>query len=152
MNVMATNKQTMDVIAMGLVPGKAKAEEREDVICPVIEQIAQRAAEDFTDMAIELDMQGTLEMVNYLEAAQSFGSGREVVTLMKCIFLASGRKEAAKTLELLDFCYKEDELAYEYFTECFLTTDEMDLFIIENIMMSGHADSDTSENGGGHEM
>ena len=89
MNVMATNKQTMDVIAMGLVPGNAKAEEREDVICPVIEQIAQRAAEDFTDMAIELDMQGTLEM---------------------------------------------------------------DWFIIENIMMSGHADSDTSENGGGHEM
>lgn len=86
---MESKEKKTNVIAFKLLPRKTE-ETQEEEICPVIERIAQRAAERFTHMAINFRMQDTLEMISYLEAAQCGGNGKEVVILMKCIFMAAG--------------------------------------------------------------
>ena len=128
---------------------KKKAEAAEEEICPVIEQLAQNAAEQFTDMAIELDLQGTLELVSYLEAAQIDGNGRAATVLMRCMFLAANRKESARELDLLDACYRRDPLAYDYFADAFMETEEIDWFMMEKIY-SNTAVYSAAETGGGH--
>ena len=151
---MATNKKTMDVIAAGILPRRKKPEviieQPEEDICPVIERIAQRAASDFTDMAINLNLQNTLELISYLESAQSHGNDKAFVVLMKCIFLAAGMNESKWMLELLDDCAKKESAVYEYFTDCFMETDEMDWFMMERILKDMNSREDMSESGGGY--
>lgn len=112
---MERNKKHADVIARRILSGGKKAaviiEQPEDEICPVIECIAQRAADEFTDMAIDLDLMGTLELVRYLSSAQDQSNAKGFTALMKCIFLAAGRESAKKLLELLDGCYQKEPYA-----------------------------------------
>ncbi len=73
-------------------------------LCPVIEALAEKTADRFVDMAINLDMKGTMEIISHLMAAQYREDAKMAVTLIKCIFIASGMREAAKDLVLLDQC------------------------------------------------
>lgn len=141
----------MDVIAMGISP-KMMCEPEEDRICPVISHIAQLAADEFTDMAIDLDLRGTLEMVRYLSSAQDQSNAKGFTALMKCIFLASGKRKARKLLDLLDDCYQKEPLAYEYFMDEFMETDEMDWFTVENIIREAEIlEGNLRESGGAYE-
>lgn len=146
---MEPNKETMKVIARELFPGQ---EGLDGSICPVIETLAERTADRFMDMAIDLDMNGTMELVAHLQDAQCRADPKLAVTLMKCIFIASGMREAAKDLELLDNCCIKDGSAYEVFTDAFMETEEMDWFQLEIIMKKEYGmRKDMSGAGGGHE-
>ena len=65
---MATTKETMKIIAMGL--GETGAREPEDCSdCPLMDALARRAAEHFAEMTEEMDEEVVLEIVRKLETA-----------------------------------------------------------------------------------
>lgn len=146
---MKANKAMRDMTADELFPRKRYQPED---LCPVIEALAEKTADRFVDMAINLDMKGTMEIISHLMAAQYREDAKMAVTLIKCIFIASGMREAAKDLVLLDQCCSRDVSVYEVFIEVFFETEQMEWFQIENILEKGYApDSGISEAGGGHE-
>ena len=146
---MKANKGMRDVASDELFPRERY--QTED-LCPVIEALAEKTADRFVDMAINLDMTGTMEIISHLMAAQYREDAKMAVTLIKCIFIASGMREAAKDLDLLDQCCSRDASVCEAFTEAFFETEQMDWFQIENILEKGYAaGSGISGAGGGHE-
>jgi len=146
---METNRETKTTATEELFPEKKHQPEE---LCPVIEVLAEKTADRFTDMAINIDMKGTMEIISHLMAAQYREEAKIAVTLIKCIFIASGMREAAKDLDLLDQCCSRDASVYEAFIEVFFETEQMEWFQIENILEKGYAtDSGISGAGGGHE-
>lgn len=146
--IMGTNKETKNTATDGLFPGRKHQPEE---LCPVIEALAEKTADRFVDMAINLDLKGTMEIISHLMAAQYREDAKMAVTLIKCIFIASGMREAAKDLDLLDHCCDWNETVCEAFTEAFLETEQMEWLQLENILDNGYGSSKSiSVAGGGH--
>ena len=93
---MATTKETMKIIAMGL--GETGAREPEDCSdCPLMDALARRASEHFTEMTEEMDEEVILEIVRKLETeACSDEPGAMIARLGKIfVFLCITRRISA---------------------------------------------------------
>ena len=98
---MATTKETMKIIAMGL--GETGAREPEDCSdCPLVDALSRRAAEHFTEMTEEMDEEVVLEIVRKLETAACSDEPGAMIALLGRIFRQNGMESAAAEMEALD--------------------------------------------------
>lgn len=127
---MATTKETMKIIAMGL--GKTGDREPEDCAgCPLVDALARRAAEHFAEMTEEMDEEDVLEIVKRLENEAFSGEPEALITLLGRIFLQNGMKSAAAELEALKHCADEILNALEVFADAFFDDEYIDWYCVE---------------------
>ena len=99
---MATTKETMKIIAMGL--GETGAHETESCAsCPLMDALARRAAEHFTEMTEEMDEEVVLEIVRKLETEACSDEPGAMITLLGRIFRQNGMESATAKMEALDY-------------------------------------------------
>ena len=127
---MATTKETMKIIAMGL--GETGARETESCAgCPLVDALARRAAEHFTEMTEEMDEETVLEIVRKLETAACSDEPDAMITLLGRIFRQNGMESAAAEMEALDYSISEVPDACDVFADSFFEDGYVDWYCVE---------------------
>ena len=127
---MATTKETMKIIAMGL--GENGARETESCAgCPLVDALARRAAEHFTEMTEEMDEETVLEIVRKLETAACSDEPDAMITLLGRIFRQNGMESAAAEMEALDYSISEVPDACDVFADSFFEDGYVDWYCVE---------------------
>ena len=127
---MATTRETMKIIAMGL--GETGAREPEDCSdCPLVDALARRAAEHFTEMTEEMDEESVLEFVRKLETAACSDEPDAMITLLGRIFRQNGMESAAAEMEALDYSISEVPDACDVFADSFFEDGYVDWYCVE---------------------
>ena len=137
MEVMATNKETMNVIAKGMekeVPDRELTELNE-MTFDIAATLAYQMSDRFMRIAKRLEMESVKAIVYVLEHLDT----EQAVAALQAIFYSHGMVEAAQEMELLDICSAYDEGVYDYFIDEFMGTDEMDWFLVEICLKDGAA-------------
>lgn len=148
---MATNKETMKVIAKGIdkkeepeavVSGKVIVMELPEEDCePTAAQeqardyaavLACRAADHLMILKEKnnLSTESMIVIVECLLAADA----EFLITILETIFLSCGMDQAASELGLMDICRTYDEDVAYSFEEVFWDTDAMDWYSIESLI------------------
>ena len=127
---MATTRETMKIIAMGL--GETGARETESCAgCPLVDALARRAAEHFTEMTEEMDEEVVLEIVRKLETAACSDEPGAMITLLGRIFRQNGMESAAAGMEALDYSISEVPDACDVFADSFFEDGYVDWYCVE---------------------
>ncbi|MST68468.1 hypothetical protein FYJ66_02530 [Clostridiales Family XIII bacterium RF-744-FAT-WT-3] len=127
---MATTKETMKIIAMGL--GETGARETESCAgCPLVDALARRAAKHFTEMTEEMDEETVLEIVRKLETAACSDEPDAMITLLGRIFRQNGMESAAAEMEALSYCISEVPDACGVFADSFFDDGYVDWYCVE---------------------
>lgn len=127
---MATTKETMKIIAMGL--GETGDREPEDCAgCPLVDALARRAAEHFAEMTEEMDEEVILEVVRKLETEACSDEPDAMIALLGRIFRQNGMESAAAEMEALDYCISEVPDACEAFADSFFDDGYVDWYCVE---------------------
>ena len=127
---MATTKETMKIIAMGL--GETGAHETESCAsCPLVDALARRAAEHFTEMTEEMDEKTVLEIVRKLETAACSDEPDAMIALLGRTFRQNGMETAAAEIEALDYCISEVPDACDAFADSFFDDGYVDWYCVE---------------------
>ena len=127
---MATTKETMKIIAMGL--GETGARETESCAgCPLVDALARRAAEHFTEMTEEMDEETVLEIVRKLETEACSDEPDAMITLLGRIFRQNGMESAAAEMEALDYSISEVPDACDVFADSFFEDGYVDWYCVE---------------------
>ena len=113
--------------------GSSKAErmtpaEVERLAGDIATEIAFDAADHFMDIAKTMEAESIKAVVKTLEDADP----EDMVPVLRALFLASGKVEAAKEMDLLDICDSYEPFSYDIFQDTFLDTDAIDWICIEN--------------------
>ena len=123
---MATNKETMVVIAEGV--GFHDPTEAEKLAGEIAVRIAFDASDNFMAATEGMKLKTVQAIVKDLEEAEP----ESMIAILKALFLASNMEAAVKELELLDLCSTYDEYSYDFFQDAFLDTDAIDWYCVEN--------------------
>ena len=127
---MTTTKETMKIIAMGL--GETGARETESCAgCPLVDALARRAAEHFTEMTEEMDEETVLEIVRKLETAACSDEPDAMITLLGRIFRQNGMESAVAEMDALDYCISEVPDACDVFADSFFDDGYVDWYCVE---------------------
>ncbi|MBM6990455.1 MAG: hypothetical protein I3I98_03470 [Mobilibacterium timonense] len=127
---MATTKETMKIIAMGL--GETGSRETENCSdCPLVDALARRAAEHFTGMTEEMDEETVLEIVRKLETEACSDEPDAMITLLSRIFRQNGMESAAAEMDALSYCISEVPDACESFADSFFDDGYVDWYCVE---------------------
>ena len=129
MEVMATNKETMNVIAKGMEKEATDREltELNEMTFDIAATLAYQMSDRFMRIAKRLEMESVKAVIYVLEHLDT----EQATAALQAIFYSHGMVEAAQEMELLDICRAYDEGVYDYFIDEFMGTDEMDWFLVE---------------------
>lgn len=109
--------------------------------------LAVRTAERFIEMAEGMDNASVRMILSTVEDMPS----REAVRLLQSIFIFNDRFYEADDLGLLDLCAKYSKDVYDYFTDFFLQSDEIDPYLIANWLCGPDECFIMKIRGGGHD-
>ena len=137
MEVMATNKETMNVIAEGMEKEATGREliELNEMAFDIAATLAYQMSDRFMRIARKLEMESVKAIIYVLEHLDT----EQATAALQAIFYSHGMVEAAQEMELLDICSAYDEGVYDYFIDEFMGTDEMDWFLVEICLKDGAA-------------
>jgi len=137
MEVMATNKETMNVIAKGMEKEATGREliELNEMTFDIAATLAYQMSDRFMRIARKLEMESVKAIIYVLEHLDT----EQATAALQAIFYSHGMVEAAQEMELLDICSAYDEGVYDYFIDEFMGTDEMDWFLVEICLKDGAA-------------
>ena len=137
MEVMATHKETMNVIAKGMEKEATNREltELNEMTFDIAATLAYQMSDRFMRIAKRLEMESVKAVIYVLEHLDT----EQATAALQVIFYSHGMVEAAQAMELLDICSAYDEGVYDYFIDEFMGTDEMDWFLVEICLKDGAA-------------
>ena len=112
--------------------GETGARETESCAgCPLVDALARRAAEHFTEMTEEMDEETVLEIVRKLETAACSDEPDAMITLLGRIFRQNGMESAAAEMEALDYSISEVPDACDVFADSFFEDGYVDWYCVE---------------------
>ena len=129
MEVMATNKETLTVIAQGVEKSEADRwiTELNEMVFDIAAVLAYQTVDQFMKIAESLDMESIKPLLFMLENLDT----EQAVAALQAIFCSHGMPDAAQAMELLDICSPYDDGVYDYFIDEFMGSDEIDWFLVE---------------------
>ena len=90
--------------------------------------VAKRTADRFVYMAGDMDDASPRSILSIIEEMPS----KEAVKLMRAVFITYGMVYATEDLELLDICAEFSNDVYDFFTDFFLQSDEIEPYLVAN--------------------
>lgn len=133
-----------DLIPLLFDPDTPEVEELASLISY---SLAVKTAERFKEMMMGVDEATIRIILSTVEVMPS----REAVRLLRALFLFDEMFYAADELWLLDLCAKYSKDVYDYFTDFFLQSDEIDPYLIANWLSGPDECSIMKIRGGGHD-
>ena len=120
---MATTKETMKVIAIGIDNAENEYEpsDVEELASDIVFEIAEKTAADFVLLAGESDPE-CVELILKLLRKKHFSS---FAYTLRTIFLAVGWGDAVWRLNLLHTCDAYDETTFDFFYDYFFNSDAL---------------------------
>jgi hypothetical protein len=109
--------------------------------------LAVRTAERFKEMMMGVDELSIRIILSTIEVMPSL----EAVRLLRTLFLFDEMIYAADELWLLDLCANYNKDVYDYFTDFFLQSDEIDPYLIANWLSDPDECFIMKKQGGGHD-
>ena len=130
---MTTTERSMKLMEKGL--DESEREEK-DVICPLVEALARRAAENFRDIDRGIDDPVQMEdVIGDLRELADIGDADGAVEFLKHVFWNEEYDGAAEELELLDACDLPG--VKKEFMDLFLEEDDVDDIEIRILFRGG---------------
>ena len=124
--------QTKDLIPFTFDADTPEIEELSSVIAYTI---AVRSAQRFMTISECMDDASIRKILSTIEEMPS----REAVKMLQALFIADGMILESEDLDLIDMCAEFCKDVYDYFTDFFLQTDEIEPFLVANWLSEPNA-------------
>ena len=100
----------------------------EQLASEIVFRLAEKAADSFTGAVDGLNIISIKQLVSMMEDAET----EDAVGMLKAVLLSNGKRTDAEMLELLELCKTYYDGAFDDFVDCFMQTDEIDWFVVDN--------------------